>query len=68
MKDLYSLGVCVLELMIGKFTGSRESISVGSIPGVWADIPESTPLISVSKVSKTQALAECMNMENMLKT
>ncbi len=48
LKDLYSLGVCVLELMIGKFSGSRDSISIGSIPGAWADIPESTPLISVS--------------------
>lgn len=28
LKDLYSLGVCVLELMIGKFVGSRDSISL----------------------------------------
>lgn len=38
----------MLELMIGKFVGSRDSISLSSIPGAWADMPESTPLISVS--------------------
>lgn len=37
MKDIYSLAVCVLELMVGKFSGSREEIDLSAIPNAWSE-------------------------------
>jgi len=36
MKDIYSLGICVLELMIGRESEQRFSISLDSLPLTWA--------------------------------
>ena len=45
LKDIYSLGICILELMIGRFSENRFSITIDSLPLTWAEYPESTPLI-----------------------
>ena len=45
LKDVYSLGICLLEMMIGRFCKKKFSISLDSLPLTWAEFPESTPLI-----------------------
>lgn len=45
LKDIYSLGICILELMIGRTSKSNFSISLDSLPLTWAEFPESTPII-----------------------
>ena len=45
LKDIYSLGVCILELMIGRASKTKFSISLDSLPLTWAEFQESTPLI-----------------------
>ena len=45
LKDIYSLGICILELMIGRTSKQKFSISLDSLPLTWAEFPESTPLI-----------------------
>ena len=52
LKDIYSLGICILELMIGRFSHNNYSISLDSLPLTWAEYKESTPLI--------QVLVECI--------
>lgn len=56
LKDIYSLGICILELMIGRFSENRYSITIDSLPLTWAEYPESTPLI--------QVLVECLNIDS----
>ena len=56
LKDIYSLGICLLELMIGRMSPSKFSISLDSMPLTWAEFPESTPLI--------QVLVECINVDS----
>jgi len=45
LKDIYSLGICLLELMIGRFETNKYSITLDSLPLTWAEYAESTPLI-----------------------
>ena len=45
LKDIYALGICILELMIGRMSSNKFSISLDSLPLTWAEFPESTPLI-----------------------
>ena len=45
LKDIYALGICLLELMIGRIGTNKFSISLDSLPLTWAEFPESTPLI-----------------------
>ena len=52
LKDIYSLGIAILELMIGRTSKQTFSISLDSLPLTWAEFPESTPLI--------QVLVECI--------
>lgn len=56
LKDIYALGICVLELMIGRMSTNKFSISLDSLPLTWAEFPESTPLI--------QVLVECINIDS----
>ena len=56
LKDIYSLGICILELMIGRVSENRYSISIDSLPLTWAELPESTPLI--------QVIVECINIDS----
>ena len=52
LKDIYSLGICILEMMVGRASKQKFSISLSSLPLTWAELPESTPLI--------QVLVECI--------
>jgi serine/threonine protein kinase len=45
LKDIYALGICILEMMIGRVSTNKFSISLDSLPLTWAEFPESTPLI-----------------------
>lgn len=45
LKDIYSLGISLLELMIGRVSEAKFSITIDSLPLTWAELPESTPLI-----------------------
>lgn len=47
LKDIYSLGIVLLELMIGRHFNNKYSISIDSVPLTWAEYAESTPLIEV---------------------
>lgn len=52
LKDIYTLGIAILELMIGRSSSMQYSISIDNLPLTWAEFPESTPLI--------QVLSECI--------
>ena len=56
LKDIYALGICILEMMIGRVSSNKFSISLDSLPLTWAEFPESTPLI--------QVLVECINIDS----
>lgn len=56
LKDIYSLGVCILEMMIGRTSKYNFSISLTSLPLTWAEFPESTALI--------QVLVECIQIDS----
>ena len=56
LKDIYCLGISLLEMMIGRVSENRFSITIDSIPLTWAELPESTPLI--------QVLVECLNIDS----
>jgi hypothetical protein len=56
LKDIYALGICILEMMIGRVSSTKYSISLDSLPLTWAEFPESTPLIPV--------LVECINIDS----
>ena len=55
LKDIYSLGFVLLELMIGRSQTQKFSISLESLPLTWAEYPESTALI--------QVLVECIQLD-----
>ena len=59
LKDIYAIGVCILEMMIGRFDQKKFNINIDSIPLAWADLPESATLIRV--------LVECMQLDNISK-
>lgn len=56
LKDIYTLGIAILELMIGRTSKTNFSISLDSLPLTWAEFPESTPLI--------QVLVECIQIDS----
>lgn len=56
LKDIYALGICLLEMMIGRISENQYSITIDSLPLTWAELPESTPLI--------QVLVECLNIDS----
>ena len=56
LKDIYSLGIAILEMMIGRTSKQTFSISLDSLPLTWAEFPESTPLI--------QVLVECIQIDS----
>jgi len=56
LKDIYSLGICLLELMIGRSNKNKYSISLDSVPVTWSEPAESTPLI--------QVLVECIQIDS----
>ena len=56
LKDIYTLGIAILELMIGRTAKREFSISLDSLPLTWAEFPESTPLI--------QVLVQCIQIDS----
>ena len=56
LKDIYSLGIAILELMIGRTSKQKFHISLESLPLTWAEFPESTPLI--------QVLVDCIQIDS----
>ena len=56
LKDIYTLGIAILELMIGRTSKTNFSISLDSLPLTWAEFPESTPLI--------QVLVQCIQIDS----
>ncbi len=52
LKDVYTLGICLLEVMIGRHSKKGCAISLDSLPMTWAEYPESTPIL--------QVLVECI--------
>ena len=47
LKDIYNLGTCLIELMIGRYHDSRYSIALDSVPLTWAEYAEAAPLLNV---------------------
>lgn len=47
LKDIYYMGVCILELMIGKTADDRASISLDSVPQAWTDLVETTTIVQI---------------------
>ena len=56
LKDIYSLGIWLLEMMIGRVSESQYSITIDSLPLTWAELSESTALI--------QVLVEWLNIDS----
>jgi hypothetical protein len=47
LKDIYAVGVCILEMMIGRFDKLQFSVNLDLIPQEWGNLPESSTLIKV---------------------
>ena len=56
LKDIYSLGIWLLEMMIGRISENQYSITIDSLPLTWAELSESTALI--------QVLVEWLNIDS----
>lgn len=59
LKDIYAIGVCILEMMIGRFDRLKYNINIDNIPLEWGNLPESTTLIKV--------LVECIQLDSISK-
>lgn len=55
LKDIYAVGVCILEMMIGRFDRLKFNINIDHIPTEWGNLPESATLIKV--------LVECIQLD-----
>lgn len=55
LKDIYAIGVCILEMMIGRFDRLKFNINIDNIPTEWGNLPESSSLIKV--------LVECIQLD-----
>ena len=55
LKDVYSIGICILEMMIGRFDKLKFNINIDNIPTEWGNLPESSSLIKV--------LVECIQLD-----
>jgi serine/threonine protein kinase len=59
LKDIYAIGVCILEMMIGRFDRLKYNIDIDNIPAEWGNLPESSTLIKV--------LVECIQLDSISK-
>ena len=59
LKDIYAIGVCILEMMIGRFDRLKFNINIDNIPTEWGNLPESSTLIKV--------LVECIQLDSISK-
>ena len=57
LKDIYNLGTCILELMIGRTAMKHYNIALDSVPLIWAEYAEAGPLISV--------LTSCVQLDSL---
>jgi hypothetical protein len=60
LKDIYSLGICIMELMICRTNLKEYSICLESVPLVWAEYADSTALI--------KTLHECVALDSLSKS
>lgn len=60
LKDIYSLGICIMELLICRTNIKEYSICLESVPLVWAEYADSTALI--------KALHECVALDSLSKS
>lgn len=56
LKDIYAIGICILEMMIGRFDRLKFNINIDNIPTEWGNLPESSTLIKV--------LVECIQLDS----
>jgi hypothetical protein len=56
LKDIYSVGVCMFELLIGRSSPSHFSIALDAVPLIWAEYESTGPLI--------QVLQECLMLDS----
>lgn len=54
LRDIYAIGVCILEMMLGRYASLRTNIDIDNIPTEWGNLPESSTLI--------QVLLECIQL------
>jgi serine/threonine protein kinase len=47
LRDIYAIGVCVLEMMLGRHSKLTTNIDIDKIPTEWGNLPESSTLIHV---------------------
>jgi serine/threonine protein kinase len=59
LKDIYAIGICILEMMIGRFDRLKFNINIDNIPTEWGSLPESSTLIKV--------LVECIQLDSISK-
>jgi len=59
LKDIYAIGICILEMMIGRFDRLKFNINIDNIPTEWGNLPESSTLIKV--------LVECIQLDSISK-
>lgn len=59
LKDVYAIGICILEMMIGRFDRLKFNINIDNIPSEWGNLPESSTLIKV--------LVECIQLDSISK-
>ena len=59
LKDIYAVGVCILEMMIGRFDRLKYNINIDNLPTEWGNLPESSTLIKV--------LVECIKLDSISK-
>lgn len=45
LRDIYAIGVCILEMMLGRYASLRTNIDIEHIPTEWGNLPESSTLI-----------------------
>lgn len=57
LKDIYNLGTCILELMIGRTALKHYNIALDSVPLIWAEYAEAGPLINV--------LTQCVQLDSL---
>lgn len=50
IKDLYYLGVSILEFMLGRTNKDKMSVSIESIPSSWSKNPSSSSLIQIVSI------------------
>ena len=53
-KDIFYLGVAILEFMIGRQSEEKSNISLESLPSAWENCAEATALV--------QTLVQCVDL------